>query len=81
MWFQNIFCEGLRVARANLVEGLNAPSTSAWSCLETRSALGILFSFWVMGFLILMNKKDPCFLPRGTGIKERLILHRGTSHS
>ena len=34
----------------------------------TRSVLGILFTFWVMGFLIY-KQKGSFFLPRGTGIK------------
>ena len=33
-----------------------------------RSVLGILFTFWVMGFLIY-EQKGSFFLPRGTGIK------------
>ena len=34
----------------------------------TKSVLGILFTFWVMGFLIY-KQKGSFFLPRGTGIK------------
>ena len=34
----------------------------------SRSVLGILFTFWVMGFLIY-EQKGSFFLPRGTGIK------------
>ena len=37
----------------------------------TRSVLGILFTFWVMGFLIY-GQKGSFFLPRGTGIKFRV---------
>ena len=33
-----------------------------------RSVLGIIFTFWVMGFLIY-KQKGSFFLPRGTGIK------------
>ena len=33
--------------------------------------LGILFTFWVMGFLIY-KQKGSFFLPRGTGIEGRL---------
>ena len=38
----------------------------------SRSVLGILFAFWVMGFLI-HKQKGFFFLPRGTGIKISLI--------
>ena len=41
----------------------------------TRSVLGILFTFWVMGFLIY-EQKGSFFLPRGTGIKIRLVSGR-----
>ena len=37
--------------------------------LHPKSVLGILFTFWVMGFLIYIDKKGSFFLPRGTGIK------------
>ena len=35
-----------------------------------RSVLGILFTFWVMGFL-MDEQKGSFFLPRGTGIQSR----------
>ena len=38
----------------------------------TKSVLGILFTFWVMGFLIF-KQKGSFFLPWGTGIKFRRV--------
>ena len=35
---------------------------------RAKSVLGILFTFWVMGFLVY-KQKGSFFLPRGTGIK------------
>ena len=42
-----------------------------------RSVLGILFTFWVMGFLIY-EQKGSFFLPRGTGIKLVFLLKEET---
>ena len=41
-------------------------SVGAWT--GSPSVLGILFTFWVLGFLIY-EQKGSFFLPRGTGIK------------
>ena len=40
--------------------------------------LGILFTFWVMGFLIY-KQKGSFFLPRGTGIKSACIARMPSS--
>ena len=57
------------------ITALHCSLPLSWLQLLEISVFGILFTFWVMGFLIYEQKLGSFFLPRGTGIKFLRLKH------